>query len=139
MCKGRLNGRFLGFMLGAPLMVGAAHARAEAFSRETFTKMAPKVAFPGSVEFKPLATTLDMVPGPGIAGEGFVSDSVSIFLQGTYTDADLPGARPKDWGVKSDKNAIPIAGYGYGVAGGARPLSGSAGREQQRHDEQHEQ
>ena len=116
----RLTVRLVGAALGCALAGAAAPSKAETLAHDGMMKRAPWVRFPGSVEFKPLATTLDMVPGPGIAGEGFVNDSVSVFLQGSYTDADLPGARPKDWGVSSDKNAVPVKGYGFGYAAGAR-------------------
>ena len=111
----KLSFRLYGITLGMMMMAHAAVSRAEVFK-----KMAPKLPFPAAFEFKPLATTLDMVPGPGVAGEVFFADKVSVFLQGSYTDADLPGARMKDYGVDSKKNAVPIKGYGYGYAAGAR-------------------
>lgn len=107
--------RLVGAALGCASVIGATPSRAD-----IFTKIAPKAPFPGSVELKPLSTTLNMVPGPGIAGEAFVTDTVSVFLQGSYIDADMPGMRPKDYGVDSNKNAVPVKGYGYGYAAGGR-------------------
>jgi len=84
---------------------------------------------PYTVEIKPLPTALSAVPGIGSIGVGselFFSSKSALFVDGQYTDANLPNRVLKQVKENNTGEPIPRTMIGYNVTSGVRFYSSPA-------------